>query len=95
MPPSPKRSAAQISSGIGAYRSAGEVSGPACELSNASHPTMRMPSSSRLASAMRTREALNPVLNWWTPIRIAGTSTIVVTALELLRLRHSTQYSVP
>jgi hypothetical protein len=36
--------------------------------------------------------ALIPFVDsWWTPIRMAGTSTIAVTPFEMLRLRHSTQ----
>ena len=40
IPPRPKRSAAQISRGIGAYNRTGEVPGPAGNLSKAKNPTV-------------------------------------------------------
>jgi hypothetical protein len=72
--------------------SAGEVFGPAGKRSKASQPTTTMPAASAQVSRIRAGAILGTFLDsWWMPIRMAGTSTIVVTPFEMLRLRHSTQ----
>ena len=81
-----------MSRGMGAYRRAGEVSGPAGNRLKAKNPTVRMPAPRKPASRIRPGATLIPFVDrWWTPSRIAGTSTIAVTAFEMPRLRHSTQ----
>ena len=92
MPPTPKRRAAQMSRGMGAYSSAGEVSGPAGVQSKARSPSARMPTARNAASRIRAGGTLNSfVESRCTPIRMAGTSTTAVTPFEMPRLRHSTQ----
>jgi hypothetical protein len=92
IPPRPKRSAAQTSRGMGVYRRAGEVSGPARVRSNTKVLTASVPAPTRAASSARRSETFGRLTNrWCAPSRIAGTRTTVVTALEIPRLRHSIQ----
>ncbi len=93
IPPRPKRSAAQMSRGIGAYKRAGEVLGPAGVLSNTKIPSATVHAPTRAASSTRRGDrALGRLTNrWCAPSRNAGTRTTVVTAFEIPRLRHSIQ----
>ena len=94
IPPRPKRSAAQMSRGMGVYKRAGDVLGPAGVLSNTKIPSASRTHTdeSRFSSTRLGDRALGGLTNrWCAPSRNAGTRTTVVTAFETPRLRHSTQ----
>ena len=93
IPPRPKRSAAQMSSGIGVYKRAGEVLGPADVLSKTKMPSATVHAPTRAASSTRrggqgSRPSDEQMVRTQ---QNAGTRTTVVTAFEIPRLRHSTQ----
>ena len=93
IPPRPKRSAAQMSRGIGVYKRAGEVLAPAGVLSNTKIPSATIHAPTRAASSTRRGDrALGRLTNrWCAPSRNAGIRTTAVTAFEIPRLRHSIQ----
>ncbi len=81
-----------MSRGMGAYKRAGELFGPAGDILKAKVPTVRMPAPRKPPSRIRPGATLARFVDkWWTPRRIDGTSTIAVTAFDIPKLRHSTQ----
>ena len=81
-----------MSKGIGAYNRAGEVSGPAGVLSKTNTPHRHRARAKKAASSSRLGGTFGRRTNrWCAPSRIAGISTMAVTAFEIPRLRHSIQ----
>ena len=92
IPPRPKRSAAQMSRGIGVYKSAGEVPAPRAFVEDEDSDRHRARTDENRFQHASGRQASGVLTNrWCAPSRNAGTRTTAVTAFEIPRLRHSIQ----